>query len=377
MTNALKHARPERIDIELTFAEATVDLLVRDDGAGMTAVQPPATRSSGCAAFGSASTSSEACCGSTRSPRGRAPAWRSPCPFDPIAGEAHEPSASRMLVDDHYLVRMGLTSVLSLETDITVCAEASSAEQAIELFASHRPDVTLMDARLPGLSGTEATAALRRHHPDARIVMLSTYGGDEDIYSALQAGAMAYLLKSVQREELLLAIRKAAIGKRHVPPELAERLAERLTRSQLSSRELDVLRLLVGGMRNRQIAFALDIAEGHRQTSRQQRAGEARCRGQHGSRYRGPAARHRAAQGLTSVSPGTRGWAPRTGRCSGRPAACRSPRRRTSAPASPRTRRPRSSGSSGRSRCRRALRAPAAGSGRRAAPPRTAPPITM
>jgi two-component system NarL family response regulator len=143
-----------------------------------------------------------------------------------------------------------------------VCAEASSAEQAIDLFASHRPDVTLMDARLPGLSGTEATAALRRQHPDARIVMISTYGGDDEIYNALQAGAMAYLLKSVEREELLLAIRKAAIGKRHVPPELAERLAERLTRSQLSSRELDVLRLLVGGMRNRQIAFALDIAEG-------------------------------------------------------------------------------------------------------------------
>ncbi len=172
------------------------------------------------------------------------------------------PQLRIMLVDDHYLVRMGLTSVLSLETDITVCAEAASAEEAIELFRTHRPDVTLMDARLPGLSGTEATAALRRLHPEARIVMLSTYGGDEEIYSALQAGAMAYLLKSVQREELLLAIRKAALGKRHVPPELAERLAERLTRSQLSARELDVLRLLVGGMRNRQIATALNIAEG-------------------------------------------------------------------------------------------------------------------
>ena len=167
-----------------------------------------------------------------------------------------------LLVDDHYLVRMGLTSVLSLETDMTVCAEAASAEQAIELFGTHRPDVTLMDARLPGLSGTEATAALRRIYPEARIVMLSTYGGDEEIYSALQAGAMAYLLKSVQREELLLAVRKAALGKRHVPPELAERLAERLTRSQLSARELDVLRLLVGGMRNRQIATVLNIAEG-------------------------------------------------------------------------------------------------------------------
>jgi DNA-binding NarL/FixJ family response regulator len=172
------------------------------------------------------------------------------------------PQLRIMLVDDHYLVRMGLTSILSLETDMTVCAEAASAEQAIELFAAHRPDVTLMDARLPGLSGTDATGLLRRLYPEARIVMLSTYGGDEEIYSALQAGAMAYLLKSVQREELLLAVRKAALGKRHIPPELAERLAERLTRSQLSARELDVLRLLVGGMRNRQIAMALNIAEG-------------------------------------------------------------------------------------------------------------------
>ena len=120
-----------------------------------------------------------------------------------------------------------------------------------------------MDARLPGLSGTEATAALRRQHPEARIDDdFHVQEGTREIYNALQAGAMAYLLKSVQREELLLAIRKAAIGKRHVPPELAERLAERLTRSQLSSRELDVLRLLVGGMRNRQIALALNIAEG-------------------------------------------------------------------------------------------------------------------
>lgn len=167
-----------------------------------------------------------------------------------------------MIVDDHYLVRMGLASILSLEADMTVCAEASCGEQAVDMFRQHRPDVTLMDARLPGSSGTQATAAIRREHPEARIVMISTYGGDEEIHAALQAGALAYLLKSVQREELLIAIRKAAIGKRHVPPELAERLADRLTRSQLSAREVDVLRLLVGGMRNRQIAEALHIAEG-------------------------------------------------------------------------------------------------------------------
>ena len=167
-----------------------------------------------------------------------------------------------MLVDDHYLVRVGLASILALEPDMTVCAEASTGEQAIQLFRTHRPDVTLMDLRLSGLSGSEATRAIHSEFPDARIIVISTYICDEEIYNALQAGAMAYLVKSVQREELIKAIRKAAIGQRHIPPEVAARLAERVGRSQLSVRELDVLRLLVGGKRNRAIASELDITEG-------------------------------------------------------------------------------------------------------------------
>ena len=119
-----------------------------------------------------------------------------------------------------------------------------------------------MDLRLPGMSGSEATQAIRGEFPEARIIVLSVYAGDEEIYIALQSGAMAYLVKSVQREELVLAIRKAAAGQRHISPEVAARLAERLPRSQLSVRELDVLRLLVGGKRNREIASALDITEG-------------------------------------------------------------------------------------------------------------------
>jgi DNA-binding NarL/FixJ family response regulator len=167
-----------------------------------------------------------------------------------------------MLVDDHYLVRVGLASILALEPDMMVCAEASTGEQAIQLFRTHRPDVTLMDLRLSGLSGSEATQAIHAEFPDARIIVISTYICDEEIYNALQAGAMAYLVKSVQREELIKAIRKAAIGQRHIPQEVAARLAERVGRSQLSVRELDVLRLLVGGKRNRAIAFELDITEG-------------------------------------------------------------------------------------------------------------------
>ena len=167
-----------------------------------------------------------------------------------------------MLVDDHYLVRVGLASIIALESDMAVCGEAATGEQAIALFRSQRPNVTLMDLRLPGISGSEATHAIRAEFHEARIIVLSVYAGDEEIYTALQSGAMAYLVKSVQREELVLAIRKAVAGQRHIPPEVAARLAERLPRSQLSVRELDVLRLLVGGKRNREIATALDITEG-------------------------------------------------------------------------------------------------------------------
>ena len=167
-----------------------------------------------------------------------------------------------MLVDDHYLVRMGLASIIALEPDMTVCAEASTGEQALALFRRHRPDVTLLDLRLPGMNGAETVQAIRSEFPDARLVMISTYVCDEEIYGALQAGAMAYLVKSVQREELIRAVRKAAAGQRHIPAEVASRLADRVTRSQLSSRELEVLRLLVAGRRNREIAGTLDITEG-------------------------------------------------------------------------------------------------------------------
>ncbi|HYT69709.1 MAG TPA: response regulator transcription factor [Vicinamibacterales bacterium] len=167
-----------------------------------------------------------------------------------------------MIVDDHYLVRMGLASIIAVERDIVVCAEASSGEQAQALFRTHMPDVTLMDLRLPGLNGAETIQAIRREYRDARFVMLSTYVCDEEVYGALQAGAMAYLVKSVQRDELITAIRKAAAGQRHLPPEVAARLADRVACSQLSGREIEVLRLLVSGRRNRDIAKALEISEG-------------------------------------------------------------------------------------------------------------------
>lgn len=167
-----------------------------------------------------------------------------------------------MLVDDHYLVRVGLASIIALEPDMMMCGEASTGEQAVALFRARRPDVVLMDLRLPGMSGIQTTQAIRAEFPEARVIMLSTYVCDEEIYAALQAGAMAYLVKSVQREELAEAIRKAAAGRRHIPAEVAARLAERVARTQLSPREVEVVRLLTGGKRNRDIASALDITEG-------------------------------------------------------------------------------------------------------------------
>jgi DNA-binding NarL/FixJ family response regulator len=167
-----------------------------------------------------------------------------------------------MLVDDHYLVRLGLSSVIALEPDMSVCAEAATGHHAIELFRAHRPDVTLMDLRLPDLSGTDAIRAIRAESPSARIIALSTFAGDVEIHMALDAGAMAYLVKTVQPEELVDAIRKVAAGQRHVPPELAARLASGARRAHLSPREMDVLKLMIAGRRNREIAVQLAITEG-------------------------------------------------------------------------------------------------------------------
>jgi len=127
-----------------------------------------------------------------------------------------------MLVDDHYLVRVGLSSVIALEPDMRVCAEAATGHQAIEHFRSDQPDVTLMDLRLPDLSGTEAIRTIRAEFPQARIIALSTFAGDEEIHMALEAGALAYLVKTVQPEELVDTIRKAAAGQRHVPLRLPD-----------------------------------------------------------------------------------------------------------------------------------------------------------
>ena len=167
-----------------------------------------------------------------------------------------------LLADDHFVVRMGLSTLINTQSDMTVVAEATNGKQAVEMFREDKPDVTLMDLRMPEMNGVDAIIAIRDGDPDARIIVLTTYDGDEDIYRAFQGGARAYLLKDMHHDELLSAIRAVHQGQRFVPATIANRLAERMPRSKLTARELDVLRLIVKGMSNREIAASLAITEG-------------------------------------------------------------------------------------------------------------------
>ncbi len=174
----------------------------------------------------------------------------------------HSTKIRIMLVDDHFLVRMGLIGTLTAEGDMAVVAEAENGNMALQHFRNFQPDVTLMDLRLPGMDGVETTVAIRREYPRAKIILLSTYDGDEDIHRALEAGAAGYLLKQIQREGLLRAIRDVHLGKRCLPPDVAGRLARRPVGCGLTTREQAVIERIVGGMSNRQIGDDLCISEG-------------------------------------------------------------------------------------------------------------------
>jgi DNA-binding NarL/FixJ family response regulator len=167
-----------------------------------------------------------------------------------------------LIVDDHFVVRTGLAAVISTQPDMEVVGEAVDGRQAVEMFRKHTPDITLMDLRMPEMNGVQAIAAIRREFADARFIVLTTYDGDEDIYRALQAGARGYLLKDMLREGLIEAIRAVHAGQRRIPAEVANRLADRMTRTELTSREMEVLELIVRGRSNKQIGAELGIAEG-------------------------------------------------------------------------------------------------------------------
>jgi DNA-binding NarL/FixJ family response regulator len=166
-----------------------------------------------------------------------------------------------LVVDDHFMVRMGLSASLNVEPDMEVVAEAGTSEQALEAYRRHLPTLVRMDVRLPGVNGTDTTAAIVREFPEARVLMLSTHSGEEEVYRSMQAGARGYILKSAIREDLLRAIREVYKGRRYLDPTVAPLLAERMSHRSLTSRELEVLRMVANGLGNKEIGAALNIAE--------------------------------------------------------------------------------------------------------------------
>lgn len=164
-------------------------------------------------------------------------------------------------VEDHPVFREGLSTIIGSQPDMALIGQATDATQAIAEFRRHRPDITLMDLRLPGTNGTDTLISIRGEFPNARIIMLTTSDSDGEIQRAMRAGASAYILKSMPKDQLLSVIRSVHAGRRHIPPEVAARLAEHLGDEDLTTRELEVLRLIRDGYRNKQIADQLSIAE--------------------------------------------------------------------------------------------------------------------
>lgn len=166
-----------------------------------------------------------------------------------------------MIVDDHPVFRMGLVALLADQQDLKVVAECGNGSEAVSLYKRCLPDIVLMDLRLPGLGGVEATLAIRQEYPDARIIILTTYDTDEDIYRAIQSGAKSYLLKDMSKEEIVDTIRAVYSEREKLPPAIENRLAGRLQRPKLTQRESDVLQLLVRGRSNKEISSGLSISE--------------------------------------------------------------------------------------------------------------------
>jgi len=166
-----------------------------------------------------------------------------------------------MIVDDHPLLRVGVASIVNARADMAVVAQTGTGEESVSLFAQHRPDITLMDLRLPKMSGVDAILTIRSRFPAAKFVVLTTYEGDEDIHRALEAGAKGYIIKGMPYQTLVDALVRVQAGGRFVPPPVARALASRMPDCDLSSREHEVLKHLVGGMSNKEIAALLGITE--------------------------------------------------------------------------------------------------------------------
>jgi DNA-binding NarL/FixJ family response regulator len=179
----------------------------------------------------------------------------------PVVTMKTDGSIRILLVDDHPVVRAGLASMLSTIPGLTVCGAASSGEEALQLLDLERPDVLLLDLRMPGMTGIELLRAIRSTPFPPKTLVLTSYESDEEIYRAIEAGAQGYLLKSTPQAEIVTAIQAVHSGRHHIPPRIAARLAERMVRSALTQRELEILEMVVRGLTNKQIGNALRISE--------------------------------------------------------------------------------------------------------------------
>jgi len=178
-----------------------------------------------------------------------------------LSNEPANVSIRILVVEDHHVVRQGLVALLNVMDGLEVVGEAADGVEAIAQFRKHKPDVTLMDLRLPRMGGVDVIQRIRVETPQARFIVLTTYDGDEDIYKALKAGARAYMLKGMTTDELVATIRTVHAGKSYIPPAIAQKLAERMGTEDLTIRELDVLEQIVQGKSNKEIGTELDISE--------------------------------------------------------------------------------------------------------------------
>lgn len=177
------------------------------------------------------------------------------------AGTQTKKKIRLMLVEDHILMRMGLVSATRIEPDMEVVAEVEDGSKVVESFRKHKPDVVLLDLRLPGMDGIQVIKALRQESPDARIVVLSSYGGGDDVTQAIQCGASGYVLKNMPLQQVIEAVRVVHLGGQYITREIASRMSQRL-HSDMSAREIEVLRLIAQGRSNKEIAAKLGIVEG-------------------------------------------------------------------------------------------------------------------